>query len=127
MREYGDSIVEDLDDDPRAVVSGRITDLEGKGIADAVLEVWQNASNRALRGAGPQPDANESARAIPHRGGRQLPTADDPSGPVPDFRRRSGGPHACCGRSTPMTAGAYPFQGVRPGLPHPRHACLRLC
>ncbi|HZE06199.1 MAG TPA: dioxygenase [Solirubrobacteraceae bacterium] len=46
LREYGDSILEDPDEGPRVVVSGRVADLDGHGIAGATLDIWQNASNR---------------------------------------------------------------------------------
>lgn len=46
LREYGASILEDADDGTPAVVSGRVTDLHGEGIAGAELDVWQNASNQ---------------------------------------------------------------------------------
>jgi len=45
-RAYGDSVLDDPDDGPRAVVRGRVTDLDGNSIASATLDVWQNASNR---------------------------------------------------------------------------------
>jgi catechol 1,2-dioxygenase len=46
LRAYGDSILDDPDDGPRAVVRGRVTDLDGNSIGGATLDVWQNASNR---------------------------------------------------------------------------------
>ena len=33
------------DDGPACVVSGRVTDLDGKPITDALLDVWQTSSN----------------------------------------------------------------------------------
>jgi len=45
-RRFGDSILEDADDGPRATVRGRVTDLAGRPLPGALLDIWQNASNR---------------------------------------------------------------------------------
>ena len=45
-RGYGESMVERDDGDPRAILRGRVTDAAGAPIAGALLDVWQNASNR---------------------------------------------------------------------------------
>jgi len=46
-RETGDSMNEyPLPEDVRAVVRGTVSDRDGNPIADAILDVWQNASNR---------------------------------------------------------------------------------
>src|SRR5690606_2431008 len=34
------------DDGPRATVRGRVTDLAGRPLPGALLDIWQNASNR---------------------------------------------------------------------------------
>lgn len=46
LREYGDSILEDDDPGPRLRVRGRVVDTSGAPLAGAMLDVWQNASNR---------------------------------------------------------------------------------
>jgi protocatechuate 3,4-dioxygenase beta subunit len=46
LREYGDSILENEDPGPRLRVRGRVTDTAGAPLAGAMLDVWQNASNR---------------------------------------------------------------------------------
>jgi protocatechuate 3,4-dioxygenase beta subunit len=44
-REYGDAITDDLGLQP-LVVSGHVRDTTGRPLAGAVLDVWQNATNR---------------------------------------------------------------------------------
>lgn len=46
IRERGDSIIEDPDDGTPATLRGRVTDLRGNPLGGALLDVWQNASNR---------------------------------------------------------------------------------
>ncbi len=46
MRQNGDSILEDPDRGEPLLVQGRVTDLVGRTLAGAVVDVWQNASNR---------------------------------------------------------------------------------
>lgn len=46
MRGLGDSILEDPDDGTPATLRGRVTDLSGRPLSGALLDVWQNASNR---------------------------------------------------------------------------------
>jgi protocatechuate 3,4-dioxygenase beta subunit len=45
-RAYGDPILENADPGERLVVRGRVTDLEGRPLGGATIDVWQNASNR---------------------------------------------------------------------------------
>jgi protocatechuate 3,4-dioxygenase beta subunit len=45
-RAFGASMIERDDGDPSAILRGRVTDLDGRPVAGAVLDVWQNASNR---------------------------------------------------------------------------------
>ena len=45
-RRYGDSILEDPDEGQRLLVRGRVTDLAGRPVARATIDVWQNASSR---------------------------------------------------------------------------------
>ena len=46
LREFGASILEDPDDGQPLLVRGRVTDLAGHALPGALLDVWQNASNR---------------------------------------------------------------------------------
>jgi catechol 1,2-dioxygenase len=46
LREYGDSILEDADGGQPLLVRGRVVDLAGRPLEDAMVDVWQNASNR---------------------------------------------------------------------------------
>jgi protocatechuate 3,4-dioxygenase beta subunit len=46
LRQLGDSILENPDPGTPLRVRGRVTDLEGRPLAGAELDVWQNASNR---------------------------------------------------------------------------------
>lgn len=58
VRAFGDSTLENADDGAPLVVRGRVTDLEGRPIPDATLDVWQNASNRlyAVQDPGQHPN-----------------------------------------------------------------------
>jgi catechol 1,2-dioxygenase len=46
VRAFGASIVEDPDPGPRVTVGGRVIDAGGRPIPGALLDVWQNATNR---------------------------------------------------------------------------------
>lgn len=46
MRAMGASILEDEDAGPRATMSGHVTDLAGRPLAGALLDIWQNATNQ---------------------------------------------------------------------------------
>lgn len=46
LRQLGDSILENDDPGQRLHVRGRVTDLAGRPLAGAEIDVWQNASNR---------------------------------------------------------------------------------
>jgi protocatechuate 3,4-dioxygenase beta subunit len=46
LRERGASTLENADSGEPLVVRGRVTDLAGAPVAGAVVDVWQNASNR---------------------------------------------------------------------------------
>jgi catechol 1,2-dioxygenase len=46
LRQLGDSTLENEDDGPRLRVRGRVTDLDGRPLAGAEIDVWQNATNR---------------------------------------------------------------------------------
>jgi protocatechuate 3,4-dioxygenase beta subunit len=46
QRDFGETMVERDDGDAVAILRGRVTDVDGRPIAGATLDVWQNASNR---------------------------------------------------------------------------------
>lgn len=46
LRDFGASIVDDPDPGPRVILSGRVTDTGGRPLPGALLDVWQNATNR---------------------------------------------------------------------------------
>jgi len=46
LRQLGDSTLENEDDGPRLRVRGRVTDLDGRPLSGAEIDVWQNATNR---------------------------------------------------------------------------------
>jgi catechol 1,2-dioxygenase len=46
LREYGDSIPENADGGHPLLVRGRVVDLAGRPLEGAMVDVWQNASNR---------------------------------------------------------------------------------
>lgn len=58
VREFGASILENEDPGPRLLVQGRVVDLEGKPIAGALLDIWQNATNRLYAVQDPNQDPN---------------------------------------------------------------------
>lgn len=71
MRAMGDSILENEDAGPRATVSGRVTDLAGRPLAGALLDIWQNASNQlyAVQDPGQSP-TNLRGRFVTGEDGR---------------------------------------------------------
>ena len=58
MRRHGDSILENEDPGEPLVVRGRVTDLEGRPIGGATVDVWQNATNRLYAVQDPNQDPN---------------------------------------------------------------------
>ena len=58
VRDFGASILENEDPGPRLLVQGRVVDLEGKPIAGALLDIWQNATNRLYAVQDPNQDPN---------------------------------------------------------------------
>jgi catechol 1,2-dioxygenase len=46
LREYGDSILENADSGQPLLVRGRVVDLAGRPLEGAMVDVWQNATNR---------------------------------------------------------------------------------
>ncbi|HET8977710.1 MAG TPA: dioxygenase [Solirubrobacteraceae bacterium] len=85
-REYGESILDDSDAGPRVVLSGRVTDLDGHGIAGATLDIWQNASNRLYAVQDPaQTPTNLRGRFLSRGdGGFALRTVRPVPYPIPD-------------------------------------------
>ena len=47
----GETMLVDPDEGDRVVIRGTITDVDGKPVAGATLDCWQNATARVLRGA----------------------------------------------------------------------------
>jgi len=58
VRDFGASIRENEDPGPRLLVQGRGVDLEGKPVAGALLDIWQNATNRLYAVQDPNQDPN---------------------------------------------------------------------
>jgi protocatechuate 3,4-dioxygenase beta subunit len=58
VRDFGASILENEDPGPRLLVQGRVVDLDGKPIAGALLDIWQNATNRLYAVQDPNQDPN---------------------------------------------------------------------
>jgi protocatechuate 3,4-dioxygenase beta subunit len=58
VRDFGASILENEDPGPRLLVQGRVVDLEGKPVAGALLDIWQNATNRLYAVQDPNQDPN---------------------------------------------------------------------
>ncbi len=86
LREFGDSILESSDDGQPLLVRGRVTDLAGRALPGAVVDVWQNASNRlyAVQDPGQEPD-NLRGRFVATDDGRfEFRTIRPVPYPVPD-------------------------------------------
>jgi protocatechuate 3,4-dioxygenase beta subunit len=58
VREFGASILENEDPGTPLLVQGRVVDLEGKPIPGALLDIWQNATNRLYAVQDPNQDPN---------------------------------------------------------------------
>ncbi len=58
LRQLGDSTLENEDPGPPLRVSGRVTDLAGRPLAGAEIDVWQNATNRLYAVQDPNQDPN---------------------------------------------------------------------
>jgi protocatechuate 3,4-dioxygenase beta subunit len=86
LRGFGESILEDEDPGPRAVVRGRVTDLGGEGIAGATLDIWQNASNRLYAVQDPsQTPTNLRGKFLTEADGRfEFGTVRPVAYPIPD-------------------------------------------
>lgn len=64
VRARGESMLVDADDGDRVVVRGRITNAAGEPIAGAILDCWQNASNRFYAVQQPGVQSPENLRGI---------------------------------------------------------------
>jgi len=64
VRARGESMLVDPDDGDRVVVRGRITNAAGQPIAGAILDCWQNASNRFYAVQQPGVQSAENLRGI---------------------------------------------------------------
>ena len=86
LRELGDSILEDPDDGQPLVVRGRVTDLADHALPGALIDVWQNASNRlyAVQDPGQNPN-NLRGRFVASDDGRfEFRTIRPVPYPIPD-------------------------------------------
>ncbi|MBO0705504.1 MAG: 6-chlorohydroxyquinol-1,2-dioxygenase [Candidatus Dormibacteraeota bacterium] len=98
VRDFGASVLEDEDPGPRLLVQGRVVDLEGKPVAGALLDVWQNATNRLYAVQDPNQDPNNlrgkfSTRddgSFEFRTIKPVPYPIPDDGPVGDMLRITG-------------------------------------
>ncbi len=98
LRRKGDSILVDPDEGRRLLVQGRVTDLEGRPVGGATVDVWQNASNRlyAVQDPGQHPHnlrgrfVTEADGAFAFRTVRPVPYPIPDDGPVGRMLRSSG-------------------------------------
>lgn len=63
-RAKGETMLVDPDDGDRVVIRGTVTDTEGKPIARATLDCWQNATNRYYAVQQPDVQSPENLRGI---------------------------------------------------------------
>jgi catechol 1,2-dioxygenase len=63
-RAKGESMLVDPDEGDRVVIRGTVTDVDGKPIAGAVLDCWQNASHGFYAVQQPQEQSPENLRGI---------------------------------------------------------------
>jgi len=82
---FGESIAVDTDGVP-CTISGRVRDLDGNAISDALLDVWQTAPNGLYETQDPdQPDFNLRGRFRTDADGRYAFRTVQPSSyPIPD-------------------------------------------
>ena len=116
-RARGESMLVDDDDGDRVVIRGTITDPDGKPIAGATLDCWQNATAGfyAVQQPG-SPVAGEPARDLHDRRRRHLRDPHGPAGALPDPLRRAGGRDAPGQREGLDAARPHPHVGTRRGL-----------
>ena len=86
-----------------AWVHGRVLDLDGRPIAGAELDVWQNGDDRLYAVQDPEAPGGPPARRVPHARRRQLRLPRRAARPVHDPRRRPG--RARCSRPPAATRG----------------------
>ena len=97
-RANGDSILENADDGERLLVRGRVTDLAGRPLKGATVDVWQNATNRlyAVQDPGQHPHNLRGRFAAGEDGGfsfrtvRPVPYPIPADGPVGGLLRSTG-------------------------------------
>jgi hydroxyquinol 1,2-dioxygenase len=97
LREYGAAIAEEPAGEP-AWIHGRVVDLEGRPIADAELDVWQNGDNRLYAVQDPEaPEAHLRGRfrsredgSYAFRAVRPVPYTIPADGPVGGMLDRTG-------------------------------------
>ena len=84
-RAEGDAITDDLGDAP-LVVTGRVTDTDGRALHGAVIDVWQNAPNRlyAVQDEGQDPDNLRGRFRSGADGAFSLRTSRPVDYPIPD-------------------------------------------
>lgn len=98
VRDFGASVLEDEDPGPRLLVQGRVVDLDGKPVAGALLDVWQNATNRLYAVQDPNQNPNNlrgkfSTRddgSFEFRTIKPVPYPIPDDGPVGDMLRITG-------------------------------------
>lgn len=86
LRDFGDSILEDPDDGQPLLVRGRVTDLAGHPLPGALVDVWQNASNRLYAVQDPAQNPNNlRGRFVATDDGRfEFTTVRPVPYPIPD-------------------------------------------
>ncbi len=98
-RAFGESMLVDPDEGDRVVVRGKITDIEGQPIAGAVLDCWQNATNRFYAVQQPGVQSPDNLRGIYRtqadgtyeiRSIRPVPYPIPSDGPAGDLLKRNG-------------------------------------
>ncbi|MBO0691099.1 MAG: 6-chlorohydroxyquinol-1,2-dioxygenase [Candidatus Dormibacteraeota bacterium] len=98
VRDFGASILENEDPGPRLLVQGRVVDLQGKPIAGALLDIWQNATNRLYAVQDPNQDPNNlrgkfytrDDGSFEFRAVKPVPYPIPDDGPIGEMLRTSG-------------------------------------
>lgn len=86
FREPGSSILEGEQPGEALLVRGRVTDLSGRALTDAVLDVWQNAANRlyAVQDPAQHPNNLRGRFRTDGEGGFSFRTIRPVPYPIPD-------------------------------------------
>ena len=107
-----------------ALISGRVTGLDGTPIANALLDVWQSSSEGLLRLADGSRARSCTCGEVPHRQRRPVSRGPRVRSTIPC---RWTAPSAACWRSPtpPLAAGARALRGLGAGLRDAGHAHLR--